>query len=123
MRTSKTKEVTVCDGCDKDVDCSQKCICCKKDFCYECRKSMGIDMPCRVYFTGSGDIFICNVCLNNQSEWSTQMQRLYECYLEIQSVRTEIKDQRRTIDARVMQVDKGAESALKAIKETKANAD
>lgn len=62
MKNQKTIDVAVCDFCGENDDCYSHCEDCKKDVCYDCEKTRGVEYAHSVYCTGSGDGWYCSAC-------------------------------------------------------------
>lgn len=87
MKKTIKREEVFCDYCAKGS--YEKCLGCKKDICWDCQKTKGIDFKHSVHFSGSGDGFYCNECLGNKEVTSTP---LFKAYKEINNLRNEQKN-------------------------------
>lgn len=83
MESKKQIEVRVCDFCKSSDQCYQKCACCGKDVCYDCRKKVGIEYEHSTSCSGSGDGFYCHDC--DQKDKS----ELHSAFVLIRSLRLE----------------------------------
>lgn len=91
MKKEKTIEVKVCDVCGDDNHVYEECLCCEKNFCYDCAKTSGTDYPHAVYASGSGDGYFCHAC--KETILSTPNHKLYKllmAYLAITCLRSEM---------------------------------
>lgn len=88
MKKTVTKEVYVCDCCDREeVYAHNVCLKCGKQYCYDCRKDMGIEYAHDVYCTGSGDGFYCHPCDKELTAAGTD--QIHSTYRKIRALRNE----------------------------------
>lgn len=77
-------EITLCEGCGKDVDYPHGCIRCGKVYCWECVKQFGVEYQHSVYSSGSGDGRYCIPC---DTYLMNHPQPLHSAYLCIANLR------------------------------------
>ena len=97
MKKTLSKEVTVCDQCNKEAYV-ETCLKCGAEFCYDCRKTCGVEYPHGVYFSGSGDGFYCNKCDSELK--ATGVDPLHSAYLKVKYLRDENTSFARNFKAR-----------------------
>ena len=61
MKKRIDKEVTFCDGCKKETYITA-CLTCGVEYCWECRRVLGVEYKHSCYASGSGDGYYCNGC-------------------------------------------------------------
>ncbi len=81
-------EITLCDGCNKDVDYPRPCLRCGKAYCYECSKACTVEYAHAVSFSGSGDGRYCVPC---DTFLQSNPQPLHSAYLRIANLRAQQK--------------------------------
>lgn len=105
-----TREVSVCDSCGAE-GYSETCAgMCGREFCYSCKKRSGKEFTHAVYFSGTGDIYVCGRCLPKLIMNPTP---LFAAYQEIDNLKAEASALSVSFKARV----DTAEAALKSARE------
>ena len=106
MKKTITTEIKVCDICGDDKHVYEECLCCEKNFCYDCAKISGTDYPHAVHASGSGDGYFCNGC--KEIILSTPNHKLYEllmAYLSITCLRSEMEASYKIFEGRSREVE------------------
>lgn len=88
MKKTIEKEVEFCDACEAE-GYTTACLCCGKEFCYDCRKTNGVEYSHSVHCQGSGDGFYCTECDSKLKK--SGADKLHRAYLKIQDLRAEEK--------------------------------
>lgn len=88
MKKVISKEVILCDNCNKE-DLLTPCLKCGKVFCWECKKIMGIEYNHAVHSQGSDDGFYCHRCDSKLKQ--TKDDLVHRAYLNIKALRDEYK--------------------------------
>lgn len=86
MRKIVSKEVTICDNCGKE-GYVETCLRCGVEYCWKCRKDLGVEYSHGVDFSGSGDGYYCASCDVYLRQHGGDS--LHLAYLEIQKLKRE----------------------------------
>ena len=86
MKKSITRDSSFCDECKKETYIN-KCLSCKKEYCWECWKNLGREYKHAVHFGGSGDEHLCFQCVESPKQYLP----LILCYQKIAALRQEEK--------------------------------
>lgn len=108
MKKTITKEVSICDHCQQEQVYLIPCLHCNKEYCYECTTKHGKTYAHSVYMRGSGDGFYCKPC--NTTLLNTGGNNLFDAYLEIESLVTELETWNTNFRKRQAQAEKVLET-------------
>lgn len=99
MKKTVQREIEICDVCrEAEANRWSKCDRCGNAFCYECRKTGGVEYAHGVYSGGSGDGFYCAEC--NSALIKSGKDPIFNAFQVIMALRSEIKFVNDSIEAR-----------------------
>lgn len=112
MKKTIKKEVLFCDVCKKEMDyCTNRCLICGKEVCYDCAKEHVTTFHHAVHFSGSSDGRYCIECLSKPIP--TEHIPLLNAYRNIVALRNESEAWSKDFEAR----GESAEATIKKLQE------
>lgn len=87
MKKTVTREVECCDECGRELSYETSCMKCGAVYCYDHQKTLMVEFPHAVHFSGSGDGHYCKKCARELESAGTDP--LFESYMKIAALRNE----------------------------------
>lgn len=89
-KRNSTRQVYVCDRCEKEQDYAWHCVNCQQDYCFDCGEKSGEKFSAGVSHSGGGDGYYCFTCLALPKEkWNPHAYRLLEAHRKVSAIRRE----------------------------------